>query len=55
MAKIICVCPDEDGVVQNVQLLDSLLNGTKIVLERPIHKIVLLVEAAEDSIPLRGD
>ena len=39
MAKIICVCPDKDGVVQNVQLLIGLYNGTKTVLDRLIHKM----------------
>ena len=51
MAKIICACPDKHGVVQNVQLLVGSCNGMKIVLCRPIHKIVLLVDAEEDSIP----
>ena len=50
MAKIIPVSPDKDGVVQrwccsNVQLLAGSCNSTKTVLSRPIHEIVLLVEA----------
>ena len=55
MAKIIRVCPDKNCVFRNVQLLVSSCNGTKTVLDRPICKIVLLVEAEEGSIPRRGD
>ena len=55
MDKIIRVCPDKDGVDRNVQLFVGSCNGTKTVLDRPIHKIVLLVEAKEDSIPQIGD
>ena len=55
MAKIICVCPDKDGVVWNVQLLVDSCNGMKKVLDRPIHKIVLNVEAEEGLIPQQGD
>ena len=51
MAKIIHVCPDKNGAVLNVQLLVGSCNGTKTVLDGPIHKIVLLVEAEEGSIP----
>ena len=51
MAKIIQVCPVKNGVVWNVQLLVGSCNGTKTVLDRLIHKIVLLVEAEEGSIP----
>ena len=51
MAKIIQVCPVKNGVVRNVQLLVGSCNGTKTVLDRLIHKIVLLVEAEEGSIP----
>ena len=55
MAKIIHVCPDKNGVLQNVQLLVGSCNGTKTVLDRPIQKIVLLVEAEEGLIPQWGD
>ena len=55
MAKTIFVCPDKNGVVRNVQLLVGSCNGMKTVLDRPIHKIVLLAEAEEGSIPQRGD
>ena len=55
MAKIIHVCPDKDGVFLNVQLLVGSCNGTKTLLDRPIHKIVLIEEAEEGSIPQRGD
>ena len=55
MAKIINVFPDKDGVVRKFQLLDGSCNGTKTVLDRPIHKIVFFVEAEEDSILQRGD
>ena len=49
MAKIICACPNKDDVVWNVLLLVGSCNGTKTVLDRPIHKIVLLVEAEKGS------
>ena len=55
MVNIICVCPDKNGVVRNAQLLVGSCNGTKTVLGRPIHKIALLVEAEEGSIPQRAD
>ena len=55
MAKIIRACPDKKGVARNVQLLIGSYNGTKTVLERPIHNIVLLVETKGGSIPQRGD
>ena len=40
MTKIIHVGPGEDGVVRNDQLLFGSCNGTKTVLDRPLHKIV---------------
>ena len=43
MAKIIRVCPDENGAVGDVQLLVGSCEGTKTVLGRTIQKIVLLV------------
>ena len=55
MVKIICAFPYEDSVVWNVQLLVGSCNGTKAVLDRPVHKIVLLGEAEECSIPEQGD
>ena len=56
MTKIICVCPDKVGVVvQSLQLLVGSCNGTKTVLDRPTHNIVLLVEAEEGLIPQQGD
>ena len=55
MAKIIHFCPDKNGVLRDVQLLVGSCNGTKTVLDRPIHIIVLLVEAEEGSIPQRWD
>ena len=55
MAKIIRVCPNKSGVVRNVQLLVGSCNGTKTVLDKQIHKIALVVEADEGSIPQRGD
>ena len=55
MTKIIWVCPDKVGVVQSLQLLVGSCNGTKTVLDRPIHNIVLLVEAEEGLIPQQGD
>ena len=55
MAKMICVSPDKNSVVWNVQLLVVSCNGTKTALERPIRKIILLVEAEEVLIPRRGE
>ena len=55
MAKIIHVCQDKDGVVQNVQLIVGSCNGMETVLDRPIHIIVLLVEVEEGSNTQRGD
>ena len=55
MDKIIRVCPDKDGVVRNVQLFVGSCHGTKTVLDRPIHKIVLLVDAKQDSLSQTGD
>ena len=55
MTKIICVCPDKVGVVQSLQLLVGSCNGTKTVLVRPMHNIVLLVKVEEGLIPQRGD
>ena len=43
-AKIICVCLDKNGDAQKPQLLVGSCSGTKIVLDRPINKNVLLVE-----------
>ena len=55
MAKLICVCPDKNGVAGNVQLLVGSFNGMKTVLDRPIYKTVLLVEAEDGSILQQGD
>ena len=55
MAKIVRVSPDKDDVVRTVQLLVGSCNGVKTVLDRPIHKIVLLIEVEEYSISQRGD
>ena len=43
-AKIICVCPDKNGDAQKPQLLVGSCSSTKIGLDRPINKNVLLVE-----------
>ena len=45
MAKIIPVSPDKDGAVQMSNYLLVHVIGTKTILSRPIHEIVLLVEA----------
>ena len=43
MAEIIRVRSDENGAVGDVQLLVGYCEGTKTVLGRTLHKIVLLV------------
>ena len=51
MAPIIRVFPDKNCVVRNIQLLVGSCNSTKTVMERPLHKIVLLVEVEKGLTP----
>ena len=56
MCKIIGTNSDDKGVVQSVKLLlgNSANNNDKRILERPVTKIVLLLEVEDVDSPTKG-